>query len=114
MERKRTNTRKISKWTSETIGISNEYIQQVVENNERILEILTNHYSFVDPADTEIFARFLVDYARHKTEYGEGALRTPIAIYNLVGDVSFMRPEFIEAVDKRFKEKQAALQKLLK
>ncbi len=71
-------------------------MKQVVENNERILEILTNHYSLIDPDDAEIFAQFLIDYTRHKTEYGEGVLRTPISIYNLVGDVSSMRQQFIE------------------
>jgi hypothetical protein len=97
----------------DTLVISNEYIKQVVENNGRILEILTNHYSFIDPDDAEAFALFIVDYTRHKTEFGESALKTPFAIYKLVGEIFFMRPSFIEAVDKRFKEKQSELRQLL-
>ena len=52
---------------------------------------------------------------RLKTETDEsGRLKTPFEIYQHLGDISFMRPEFIEAVDKRFNEKKAELEKLLK
>ena len=105
---------RLAQSTSRTLDLSNEYVRQVVQNNERILEILTNHYSLIDLADAEVFAQFIVDYTRHKTESGESGLRAPFEISNHLGAVSFMRPEFIEAVDKRFKEKQAELKKLLK
>lgn len=97
----------------QTLDLSNQYIKQVVENNRHILEILTRNYALIDPDDTEVFAQFIVDYTRGKTEYGESGLKTPFEIYERLGSVSFMRPEFITAVDKRFKAKKAELKKLL-
>jgi hypothetical protein len=61
-----------------------------------------------------VFARFIVDRTRLKIEIAKsGVLKTPVPIYEQMGDISFMRPEFIEIVDRRFKEKKAELEKLL-
>ena len=100
--------------TSQTLDIANQYIEQVKENNEHILAILESRYSLIEPADIEVCAQFIVDYTRLKTETDEsGRLKTPFEIYQHLGDISFMRPEFIKAVDKRFNEKKAELDKLL-
>ncbi len=99
----------------QTIDLSNKYVRQVVENDARILEILTKHYSLIDPDDAEVFAQFIVHYTRYKTEIDEsGRLRTPLEVYHHLGKISFMRPEFIEAVDSRFKRKQAELKRLMR
>jgi hypothetical protein len=104
---------RVSAEAMQTIDLSNEYIRQVVANNERILEILIQNYALIDPDDTEVFAQFIVDYTRNKTEYSEGGLKTPLNIYEHLGSVSFMRPKFIAAVDKRFRAKKAELKRLL-
>jgi hypothetical protein len=98
---------------SQTIDIANQYIEQVKENNEHILTILKNRYSLIEPTDVEVFRQFIVDYTRLKTEIEGGRLKTPFEIYQHLGSISFMRPEFIKAVDKRFNEKRAELDKLL-
>lgn len=105
---------RVTQGALQTIDISNEYVKQAVDNNGHILEVLTNHYSLIEPADAEVFAQFVVDYTRSKTEHSASGLKMPLEIYHHLGDVSFMRPEFIAAVDKRFKEKQAELEKLLR
>jgi hypothetical protein len=106
---------RVKEEANQTIDIANQYIERVVQNNERILEILINNYSLIEPSDTEIFAQFIIDYTRYKTEIDKaGRLETPFRIYEQLGDISFMRPEFIEAVDRQFKEKKAKLEKLLK
>lgn len=98
----------------QTINLSNQYIRQVVENNARILEILMNHYSLIDPDDAEVFVQFIVHYTRYRTEIDEtGRLRTPLEVYRHLGNISFMRPEFIEAMDSRFRRKQAELRRLM-
>ncbi len=100
--------------TSQTLDIANQYIEQVKENNEYILAILESHYSLIEHADIEVCTQFIVDYTRLKTETDEsGRLKTPLEIYQHLGSISFMRPEFIKAVDKRFNEKKAELDKLL-
>jgi len=107
--------KRVSQWASETLQIANQYIELVLKNNVSILGILENHYALIEPADVEIFSRFVVDHTRMKIEIGEaGQLKTPFEIYEHLGEISFMRPEFIGAVEKRFKEKQIELGKLLK
>ena len=109
-----TTQESLKRETSEVLNIANEYIEQVKKNNERILEILENHSSLIDPADVEVFSQFIVDYTRLKTETDNSSrLTTPFRIYKHIGIISFMRPEFINAVERRFNEKQAKLEKLL-
>jgi len=106
---------RVNQWANQTIALRKEYLAQIHKNNERILEILENHYSLIEPDDAEILTRFVVDYVRMRTENDEsGRFRTPHLIYKQVGDISFMRPEFINLIDKRFKEKKAELDRLVK
>lgn len=58
----------LKKKTSSTLDIANEYIDIVKNNNEKILEILRNNYSFIDSDDVEVFQTFINDYVRMKTE----------------------------------------------
>lgn len=104
---------RVNKDAQQTLDLSNQYIRQAVENNGHIVEILTRNYALIEPDDAEVFAQFIVDYSRGKTEYGESGLKTPLEIYEHLGSVSFMRPEFIGAVDRRFKAKKAELKNLL-
>ena len=98
---------------STTIGTANKYVYDVVKNNEKIKEILDQHFGLCDPGDIDSFILFFEHYVRYKTELEEsGKLKTPIEIYKCVGDISFMRPEFIEQIEKRCKAKQREFLKL--
>lgn len=102
---------------SQTLDIINQYMKQVQENNEHILTILESHYSLSEPPDIEHFDQFIVDNRRLKTEVeecGRVELKTPLEIYQHLDKIALTRAEFIEAVDMRFNEKKAELQKLLK
>jgi hypothetical protein len=55
-----------------------------------------------------------VQHTRLKTELEAGHLKTPNEIYQHLGDISFMPSQFVLAVDRRFKEKKAELEELLK
>jgi hypothetical protein len=106
---------RVAKRATQTIEISNQYVEQAIQNNERILEILTAHYDLIEPTDLEVCAQFIVHYTRLKTERDEaGRLKTPHEIYRHLGDISFMPEQFIQVVDTRFAEKKAELKKLLK
>lgn len=106
---------RVGKRAEQTIELQNQYIYQVLENNKHIFDILTNHYSLIEPEDAEILALFIVDYTRHKTEIEKtGKLTTPLEIYEHLGDISFMRPEFIDAINDRFLKKKAELDNYLK
>jgi len=99
--------------TSRTLDIADKYIDVVKNNNEKIVDILLHNYSFIDPDDVEFFQQFMIDYTRMKTEIGkEGTLQTPFEIYVHIGDISFMRPEFIEKVKSKFYFKKQKLNKL--
>ena len=99
--------------TSLTLDIANKYVCVVKKNNEKIVEILVNNYSFIDPEDIEVFQRFMIDYTRMKTEVDqEGVLQTPLEIYYHIGDISFMKPEFIDKVKVKFNLKKQQLSQL--
>ena len=96
--------------TTITLDIANRYVSVVKTNNEKIVELLTEKYAYIDPQDVETFKHFIVDHTRMKTEINEeGTLETPFMIYKRVGDISFMCPEVIELVRKRFHEKKRQL-----
>lgn len=96
--------------TSITLDIANCYVSVVKANNDKIMELLTEKYSYIDPEDVETFKQFIVDYTRLKTEINEeGTLETPFMVYKRIGDISFMRPEVIELVRRRFHEKKRQL-----
>lgn len=109
-------TRKVlEKETAETLDIANKYIAGVESNNLRIKEILDNNYPLIDPYDIEVFSLFSEHHVRLLTERDdEGRIKTPFMIYKHVGDISFLRPEFIERVKKKFLDKKKELDNLLK
>ncbi|MDD5131288.1 MAG: hypothetical protein PHH44_01360 [bacterium] len=99
---------------SKTIEIANDFIKQVRENNNKIYEILNNNYAFIDPDDIEIFALFYEHHIRLNIEKDEsGRLRTPLSVYNKVGNISFMRPEFIQRIADKFSNKKTELNNLM-
>jgi hypothetical protein len=96
-----------------TIELSNEYIQRVVENNRRVMEVLEKGWHLADSEDIEELSQFQVDFTRFKTEV-EGKHKTPYAIYKAVGDVSYMRPSMIELVKRKVRIKEQRLRELMR
>jgi len=100
----------LKKETETTIELGNHYVRLTRKNNEKICEILRENYSYIEPDDTEIFQRFIIDQLRMEREFKEGEpLETPFEIYSKVGEVSFMRKEFAELAKTRFIEKTKEL-----
>lgn len=100
--------------TTQTLDIANAYIRLVTQNNESMLEVLRNNYGYIDPGDVEVFRQFVVDYTRVKTEMDEASrLNTPLRIYEHIGNISFMRPEFIKRIKEKFNAKKKELDSLM-
>ena len=98
--------------TTVTLDLANSYVKTAINNNDKIIEILENNYSYVDLDDIEIFHDFVVDYTRLKNEINEGGkLLTPYRIYNRIGNISLIKKDFIERVKDKFKEKSLELKK---
>lgn len=94
----------------QTVDLSNEYVRLVTRNNDQIIDILKQAWSLVDAEDIDLFRQMIVDYTRLKVEVGaDGKMKTPFLVYPQVGDISFMRPEFMERIESRVREKQDAL-----
>jgi len=97
----------LEKETSETISIANEYIHKVEENNRKIVEILDKGYAYIDPDDIDLFQLFYEHHIRLEIEKGEdGRIKTPFEVYQIVGDISFLRPEIINRVKEKFLKKK--------
>ena len=89
---------------------SNEYIELVKNNNDNILKIITNNYSYIEPDDVELFGDVVLDYNRHKIEGNKPApLRLSLAVSQHLGDILFMRPEFNTRIKERFETKKKEL-----
>jgi hypothetical protein len=77
------------------------------------MELIDTKYSFIDPDDIEHFQLFFEHYVRHQTEFPDnGKLRTPFMVYEHLGDISFLRPEFISRIKEKFKAKKTELDNL--
>lgn len=96
----------------QTIDLSNEYVHLVTRNNDQIVDIFKQSWSLVDAEDIDLFRQMIVDYTRLKVEVGtNGKMKTPFLVYPQVGEISFMRPEFMTRIEARVREKQDALKK---
>lgn len=100
---------------SATIEIANKYIEIVEKNNEKMKEILDNHYSLLDPEDIETMMVFFEHHTRLNVEKNcDGKITTPFRIYENIGDISFLRPEVINKIKTQFLNKKRKLENLLK
>jgi hypothetical protein len=103
----------LRKETMLTLDIANAYVSLATQNNEKIIEILQDNYSYIDPEDVDIFQQIVVDYNRLKTErYESGKLKTPLEIYEHIGEIFFMRPDFIRRVKSKFTVKKNEIESL--
>lgn len=90
--------------------ISNSYMDIVKENNDELIRIMADNYTYIDPKDIESFQQFVVDYNRMKNEIDRpDGLHVHLKINQHVGKISFMRPNFIGMIEKRFKFKYQQL-----
>jgi hypothetical protein len=103
----------LDKETKDTIAMANEYIKQVKENNNKIIDIIDKNYSYADFKDNEILILFYEDYIRINKEIENELLILPRKIYFIVGEISFMRPEIISSIKKIYKRKKNELNKLI-
>ena len=101
--------------TSITLDLANAYVRLVTKNNERIIKILSDNYSYIDPDDADVFQQFVIDCNRLEIERDESAkLKTPHEIYDHVGEISFMRPNFLQCVKSKFTAKKKEIDTLNK
>ncbi len=97
-----------------TIGVNNRFFALADANRRRMFRILTKHYDLIEPGDAEVFAQFLIDCFRRRTEFGEvEGKRLPLDIHLHLTPVYSHRPELAELVNRRFNEKKTALHKLV-
>jgi len=95
-----------------TIQLANEYADQVIINNERIVEILQQNYAHIDAEDTQIILEFVIDTIRMNKEVKEGRIKSvPYEVYKALGIISYSRPEFLSLISDKFYEKQQILKK---
>jgi hypothetical protein len=111
----------LSKWDNSQLGMTlkfaAEYTAPQEENNKHVFEILEKHYSLMEPDDSGVFAEFVLDRARfaidaklsHDRKY-----KDHLEEYEHVVQEHFMSGKFIQAVAKRFSDKQTELAELLK
>lgn len=84
-------------------GLINNY---VVNNNERIIDIIKNNAGHIDPEDIEVFNKFEEHYKRLKIEFDSfGKLIIPLKIYDNIGSVSYFLPEFAQRVKEKYDQK---------
>jgi hypothetical protein len=106
---------RVKSWTEATIGLANDYVRLVEGNNEKISRLLDSKFAYIDPDDVELFLLFFEDRVRFITEKNdEGTLKTPDQIYEHIGDISYLRPEFIERVKSKFLTKKKELDNYLR
>lgn len=103
----------LKKNTTLTLDVANAYVHLATANNDRIFEILSEHYSLIDPDDQDVFQQFVMDYNRLKTERDDtGTIKMPFEIYKHLGSISFMRPTFIERVKTKFNAKKQQIEEI--
>ena len=97
-----------------TLDIANKYISYAENNNLKIEEILNKNYSLIDPDDIELFLTFFENHIRSSTERDKsGKLEIPLEIYKKIGDIYFLKPDFIKKVKEKFLDKKNEFDKLI-
>ena len=97
-----------------TLDIANKYISYAENNNLKIEEILNKNYSLIDPDDIELFLTFFENHIRSSTERDKsGKLEIPLEIYKKIGDIYFLKPDFIKKVKEKFLDKKNEFNKLI-
>lgn len=94
------------------IDVANAYITKVEQNSNRMMEILNDNYSYIDVDDISLFQIFYEHKVRIETEREQnGRLKLPIPIYNKMGNISFLKPEVMDCIKKKFLDKKSKWEK---
>ncbi|MFC9707276.1 hypothetical protein ACFTRD_03870 [Paenibacillus sp. NPDC056933] len=95
--------------TELVIELKNQYIEQVVKNNRKIIDLLDNNFALID---VEIFIN---EFYEHFIRYqSEEIGKTPYMVYEHLGAISFLRPEFIKRIKEKFKNKKSQFEGIAK
>jgi len=98
--------------TDSVIELKNQYIEQVVKNNKKIIELLDNNFALIDADDVEIFINeFYEHFIRYQTEE---IGKTPYMVYEHLGAISFLRPRFINRIKEKFDSKKSQFEGIAK
>jgi hypothetical protein len=88
--------------------MSNTYGDEAVKNNEKISEIISSNYSYIDLDDIDIVDQFIKNYSRLKIEY-QGQRRLPLQVTKIVGSISILQADFKNKMKEKFKSKKLEL-----
>jgi len=101
--------------TTITLETANKYIRLVEKNNEKMKDIIDKSFYLLDPDDIDVVMVFFEHYTRLDIEKDtDGKITIPFQIYTHIGDISFLSPEIIEKIKKKFLNKKQKIEKLLK
>jgi hypothetical protein len=104
----------VQKEATALLDEANSYINtEVMQNNTKILKLLEQNWHLIDPDDVEIFSKFQIDMARLKRSKGQ-SFRTALSLKEHLGNVSFMRPDVIEAAEAKWRFKRNRVVQLTK
>jgi hypothetical protein len=99
---------------SDAIAVTNRYVDRIIENNNKMIEILETNYGLIDPEDSETFQQIVTHAIRYQVEYREQP-RPPLGVTMALAHVApihFFRPDFFEAIQDRFRSKKNELKQL--
>jgi hypothetical protein len=103
----------LTKEADATIDLGNEYVKRVVANNEAVMRLLERNWHLADTDHLDIFSNFQVDFTRFQVEVEEGRRKeVPWGVTSALDNISYMKPEMIEAVRGAVTSKQSRLRSL--
>lgn len=98
------------------ITTENRYADVVAENNREAIKLLRTGWGWLDDDDIEITGKYLEDVTRRSVEFEElKKKRLPVSFYisgelkNTLESPFLIRPDFVERVGRKLREKQAEL-----
>ncbi len=99
------NAQDLQQQVNQVFEEANYYVEtEVIQNNEKIIPLLEKYWYLIDFDDVEIFSQFRIDAIMYKRIKGQ-TIKTALIIKRHLGNISFMRPEMIERVKKKFASK---------
>jgi hypothetical protein len=99
----------ISKEAMQTIELNNRYVALMVENNNRMVEILNQNYGLIDPDDMEAFQEFRTHAMRYKIEM---EIRPTFRIGSHLDQINFYNSDFADGLKWKFLLKTQQLSRL--
>jgi hypothetical protein len=104
----------LEKEIDDTIGRANRYAELVTENNREGIKLLQSAWGWLDIDDIEYMSQYVADVSWQIVEFGEKkplppGFYMPGMVDRHLEPPSYLRPEFVERVRKKLREKQRAL-----